>query len=748
MAIDDRRAADLRARYGFLDTLRARYAPGIDPERILAAQSAYDQLLRRSSTFLTGPEAEERFGIRKGVLTFSTPYATGGARACYVTIILKDGSVFRSGRAAAPDPALGTHGGRTTSFSASLLEDLFGPEMHYRLDGVSFESRDPWLDFSETVVRFRCAEAANQAQMAGSRALELLGKHLDLEALADKQALKRFRMALSHVVFSGMSGRVKFRTGLLRKHLDPDILKVMDRNYLPTLQDYAVLSASRAEVLSASAPTADRIRNIDSLAPWISWDASRTRKERSLRRVQACNAYPLLSRRFVREELPDEFATLGQDTGGETAFLPLIDAGAPLAPAIAASTGAGKAAVRALQGLTWQRSGQSIHQPYLFKGSRRGPRSLALLDLLPPDFFPKDRNEWRAAQKCFDALNTFTPIDDALRRRFLEIRGRWRDYAAIMDDIATARDLTHDYTQRVFNPALERVRSARPECRHFPIQMKKHATLGPFDPSTTPLKVIARLSRLWHQERDTREQAVLERYPELALKAAGWQPFIGEMRPDGPIRIRELTSRSQLVSQGRREMHCVGGYAGEVMSGRTMIFSIENEAGKILSTLSLVLEDDKWRIDQNYAKGNTTPDAACVCAARSVARAANRAWDDDGLRQSYLDALTAAARADRDVERILSRGAKDDDPAFRAEMFERFYSRYQAKGCGHASLDVLGRKISDLMDMEMDAEKLRPARIMETERLGYESARPGDGLPQTVAGEPEDSLDMDLAAPF
>lgn len=101
----------------------------------------------------------------------------------------------------------------------------------------------------------------------------------------------------------------------------------------------------------------------------------------------------------------------------------------------------------------------------------------------------------------------------------------------------------------------------------------------------------------------------------------GWSTLIGRFEHEGIV-CRELNTREDLISQGEKEGHCVGGYTSSVLNinngWANLIFSIEKDE-EILSTLSILINDKmEARVSQNYAKYNTEPSEEAVITAANL----------------------------------------------------------------------------------------------------------------------------------
>jgi hypothetical protein len=97
----------------------------------------------------------------------------------------------------------------------------------------------------------------------------------------------------------------------------------------------------------------------------------------------------------------------------------------------------------------------------------------------------------------------------------------------------------------------------------------------------------------------------------------------------GGCRVRQLITRGDLVAEGERLHHCVGGYAGMVENGVSRIFSITS-GPKATDCATLEIRKrtvDKrayWYEAQLHSFGNSDAPHACKAAAKAVIDRINR----------------------------------------------------------------------------------------------------------------------------
>lgn len=128
------------------------------------------------------------------------------------------------------------------------------------------------------------------------------------------------------------------------------------------------------------------------------------------------------------------------------------------------------------------------------------------------------------------------------------------------------------------------------------------------------LKTIEELQARWHFNNGTIERKVMSDTGTMS-----WKPILGRIDLGGGIVGREITDSASLMEQGSREKHCIGGHAMRILSATNgnmkAVFSIETEAGDILSTVELggkitgrgANEEAFWHNCEHRAKRNSAP---------------------------------------------------------------------------------------------------------------------------------------------
>ena len=103
-----------------------------------------------------------------------------------------------------------------------------------------------------------------------------------------------------------------------------------------------------------------------------------------------------------------------------------------------------------------------------------------------------------------------------------------------------------------------------------------------------------------------------------------WDSALGAFR-QGRWQVRPLTRGRELLDEGRRMRHCVGGYIPRCLRGEYRVFTVEDtNSGKPQVTIGLVRTDEGWRLDQVRGKRNREPDDEKPLAAAGTAAVASR----------------------------------------------------------------------------------------------------------------------------
>lgn len=118
------------------------------------------------------------------------------------------------------------------------------------------------------------------------------------------------------------------------------------------------------------------------------------------------------------------------------------------------------------------------------------------------------------------------------------------------------------------------------------------------------------------REQHARERAALR-------QAVGGYDFAFTTFQHAGVTARALTTPEALETEGNELEHCVGGYDFICIRGASRIFALEGHGTR--STLEMAYDPHRgtWRIQQLFAKRNSTPAAAHQKAAKAIERAYN-----------------------------------------------------------------------------------------------------------------------------
>lgn len=390
---------------------------------------------------------------------------------------------------------------------------------------------------------------------------------------------KKFIGALNFIATDHIRRNLAFAVYAMNKALDPDLLRLM--------RGCAMSGVSHAEWLSGAVMTPPEGAGdgrlfgvpIDRL---VDRDLSRYRE-------QAVRAYPALARViFERDKLRHA-----------------VDEQVPLAPEIADMINVPETAVRSLNGLTWQMAGVRPSAPY---------QSVRRIALIPPEFKPTGRSEYRVARMISQFRFLFDENQADTFRRFA--RGgspyRFRDHLerTSAEDVEDAANYVVDKLLLPLHKHAERaVMEGSGVFWAPPAQSGLRSDLRKGLLDALSIKGVFDLSDRWHRNEQRHNDHL------ISLESGSeWPSFIGDLEING-VTCRELNSTEQLKRQGRMESHCVGGYTSKVIRARredtTLIFSLE-KGDKVLGTAEIRITPSRERegdwevsVTQNRSRENS-----------------------------------------------------------------------------------------------------------------------------------------------
>ena len=569
----------LLTQYGFLTKLFEKHkiaVSDIDANLILRK---FDNQLMQMTVYKSSEEASRSLGLKRAYLKIASQKHSVDL---HLLCVFPDGSTTMTP----------TYGLKPDDVDPEILDTLFGDEMRARGCRTFLEpgvvGMKGGFDLINTHVRDFRANYLYDASTFHDIIREGM-KELDVDD--DALNMTRFHGELGGGLDTASRARWGFRINLIRKQLNPESMKLMNRSYMRTLQQFEVLEASsHLDGLTS-----------DHLNTQVAYAASTERHQLRMKRHQAFNAYPVLTDTIMAGYLNTRAAFEGHALLGSA-----IDNGEKLGDALAIHFRIPLSAVRKIQGLHIQRIGNGGLDDGSGAGSeRKAPVFARILAGIAPEHHPRSKADWVAATQGHAAISGMILMSshatmteelgsadvEAMTMAYMrQMRGDWFRLSEMIADITTIEDVERDLRIRISSLAISESRSEPDEFFRKHSYHRALAMIRLSGSDATKISDIGRVSRHWHQEIDARAQAISLRYPEVAQANTGWQPLIGEVAINGLV-LREIHDRGDLLRQGTKEMHCVGGYCGRILQGDTLIFSAECEqAGvrKIVATISLV----------------------------------------------------------------------------------------------------------------------------------------------------------------
>jgi hypothetical protein len=554
--------------YGVVRTIGEK--TGLPGEMIAPMQEAYATCIRKLRIFVSHPD--EFPGLRRAIIL--GPLWDGSMTTQESTFIgvTRDGLLFS--RRLVERESLGATLDAVRNSPATVFSPLSGRPLNLNRWG-----REGRMDASFP------ADVIFGA-MTGS-----------VERQCDGVIPKRFFGAFHRVTRDRLEERLRLVRFAISNALDPEILRMMRGSAMTRVSDAEWFSGARLPEFP-EAPHGGEDR-------WFGVPASALHdREISRARRQAVAAYPALARVLME---------------GVTET---IDARAPLAPEIARILGVEERQVRLVQGLTWQRAGVQPSAPI---------EGLSRIAAVPPDFRPATREEHRQIPLISHLATTLNLGVPEMMRRLGAGGSPYRfgkDLRA--HSPGDIMDAARYLADKLIVPArLHAIKSfcEKPEnLIEFGQRLSWHGTLvteviaRDFLRTLSPREMFS-LSESWHRNLQRHEDRIVE----LSLEKR-WTPLLGTADCEASIVARELSSALELKTQGRREGHCVGGYADKVLraDGRsfTSIFSLEKDGG-VLATVEILMARRRtasgpaWvaEVVQNRARNNGAPAPEAVRAA-------------------------------------------------------------------------------------------------------------------------------------
>ncbi len=346
--------------------------------------------------------------------------------------------------------------------------------------------------------------------------------------------------------------------------------------------------------------------------------------ERQVRRRQALGVYPVLR-------------------GGICRFADTIDAGAPLAAAIARVHGTRPATVRALR-----RSDLARAQA---RWGLRLPKLLEFIDATPPNWLPRDFDGWTAFLEVQTVVHRLGNEFGLSRTDLLKgFRGRWQDQCDAADGLASeVEDFVNELYCDVVGPEIFRV------LRRHGVVLPKDQIGDRLTPSDAVRRMLGRLlfagkglravaETVWSRSKYTdnplaHPKAQSRDLDGLLRRLPRWKPLSGGVEAPNGLCIVPLAGAQALAEESRAMEHCIIRFAVRLGYRAMHAVSVRAPAGFPLVTAMLVPDDDgALTLCECRGAGNITPDPR---ARRALS------WYIAGVNDGRIAADVAGVEADR-----------------------------------------------------------------------------------------------------
>ncbi|MGX9960575.1 PcfJ domain-containing protein [Xanthomonas euvesicatoria] len=289
-----------------------------------------------------------------------------------------------------------------------------------------------------------------------------------------------------------------------------------------------------------------------------------------------------------------------------------ISQGRQMLPQLADCLGLTIAELRRLRGVTPQRSGRI-----------EGLAQLRFLVQFPQHLHPRSRQDYKQARKLFDQYQVMV----------------WRAGDGMHSVAANAQTLTAGLKVALGSePRIDRLVGMRDvvECAQRALSSERYAqfmkTLFGMN-----LPRLVHLNERWHRVHREISGRAARVAMEQSREEHGWPGVIpGRAMDLGDMTAVELLTSDELLDEGVRMQHCVGGYYVSCFSGLSRIVSLRDTDGRSRSTVQLALRRKTRRarptlyVAQHCGPGNQDPSAEDRAAAKlllaRLGPSARRPW--------------------------------------------------------------------------------------------------------------------------
>lgn len=249
---------------------------------------------------------------------------------------------------------------------------------------------------------------------------------------------------------------------------------------------------------------------------------------------------------------------------------------------------------------------------------------------------PQDEKNWEAFLEVVRVIDTY--LSPATHQEPLSLMkgfkgNKWIDHAlklhkqaGVVDDggkpsisnigigsieniARSATDMVEGFSNRVLLPII--MHGARENGRislsiENAILLNKTSACLLFDGKNA--SAVLDLVKRFHHQFEALTGSALER--DISDVMTEWPPLCDDVITPEGFHLKNLTSAAELVEEGRKMNHCVGMYDRNCATGISRIMSVQDPAGKTLSTAEFIHLDsmDNIKTRQNLAYKNWNPE--------------------------------------------------------------------------------------------------------------------------------------------
>ena len=323
-------------------------------------------------------------------------------------------------------------------------------------------------------------------------------------------------------------------------------------------------------------------------------------------REQILDTFPLLLPALASRSLTPVFSRL------TTA----IDSGQRLIEAIASLMGVKKKTVRFLRGKK-----PSLVGSYWLDD----PTQLfSAIDAIPENRRPMNAKEW-ALMLAFWLGSLDATVLSRHASNFRGALGRHLFVGFCTAGYGSAESTLRQYLHRAgsWAPFSAFVRNVGRWCERRAHELDFNDTLPQIASEQIALELLTRFSSIKLLELSEHWQQSIARNRAHTAKIVHWPPLLpGPVFCDG-LMVVSLTDSFQLFKESEQLNHCVPMYISACLRGHSHILAIRDESGESLSTVEVVLVEDRFDeltpiIVQHRGVNNSEPDISCTRALSSA----------------------------------------------------------------------------------------------------------------------------------